>query len=91
MSLLELIVYLIIAALCGSIARAIGGGTRGGFLVSLAVGFVGALVGTWLARLLHLPEIFSIAIEGHRFPVVWSILGGALFVALLSFLARPRW
>jgi uncharacterized membrane protein YeaQ/YmgE (transglycosylase-associated protein family) len=89
MSILELIVYLVIAGICGVIARAIGGGTGGGFVVSVLLGFLGAFLGNWLARLLHLPELLEVRVGGHLFPVVWSILGGALLVALTHLLVRP--
>jgi len=91
MTLLEFIVYLVIAGICGAIARAIAGGTGGGFVISVLLGFLGAFVGTWLARLLHLPELLVIAIQGHPFPIVWSILGGILLVALAHALTRPRY
>ncbi|MBV9948844.1 MAG: GlsB/YeaQ/YmgE family stress response membrane protein [Myxococcales bacterium] len=91
MTLLEFIVYLVIAGICGAIARAIAGGTGGGFVISVLLGFLGAFVGTWLARLLHLPELLVIAVQGHPFPIVWSILGGILLVALAHALTRPRY
>ena len=89
-SLTGLLVLLVIAAICGAIGRAIAGGTHGGCLVSVAVGFIGALLGTWIARKAGLPEIFSISIDGHPFPVVWSIIGAALFVAFVHLLSGRR-
>jgi uncharacterized membrane protein YeaQ/YmgE (transglycosylase-associated protein family) len=83
MTLLELIVYLVIAGVCGAIARAFAGGTRGGFLVSVLVGFLGAFAGTWLARQFHLPAFFVVTIGGHLFPIVWSIIGGMALVAIV--------
>jgi uncharacterized membrane protein YeaQ/YmgE (transglycosylase-associated protein family) len=90
MTLLEFVIYLIIAGICGAIARAVAGGTGGGFVISVLVGFLGAFVGTWLARMFHLPALVVIAIGGHPFPVVWSILGGLVLVALSHALMRPR-
>ena len=91
MTLLEFIVYLVVAGVCGAIARALGGGTGGGFIVSILLGFLGAFVGTWLARMLHLPELFSIAVAGHPFPIIWSVIGGMLLVLLAHALTRPRY
>jgi uncharacterized membrane protein YeaQ/YmgE (transglycosylase-associated protein family) len=85
-----LLILLIIAGICGAIGRAIGGGTGGGFLVSIAVGFVGALLGPWLAHLLHLPELFVITVDNHPFPVIWSIVGASIFVALMHLLSGRR-
>ncbi len=89
MTLGSLLFLLVIAGICGSIAQAITGYSRGGCLVSIALGFVGAILGTWLGRLLGLGEILAIQFGGQSFPIVWSIIGAALFVALLN-VVRPR-
>ena len=60
MTILDVIVLLIIAGVCGALGQAISGFSRGGCLVSIAIGFIGALLGMWLARLLGLPELFAI-------------------------------
>jgi uncharacterized membrane protein YeaQ/YmgE (transglycosylase-associated protein family) len=91
MTLLEFVVYLVIAGVCGAIARAFGGGTRGGFVLSILLGFLGAFIGTWIARMLHLPELVVIAVAGHPFPIVWSIVGGMVLVAIAHALTRPRY
>lgn len=85
-----LLIFLLIAGICGAIGRAIAGGTPGGFFVSIAVGFVGALVGTFLANLAHLPELMVITIDRHPFPILWSIIGAAVFVALIHLLSGRR-
>jgi uncharacterized membrane protein YeaQ/YmgE (transglycosylase-associated protein family) len=90
LSLTGLLILLLIAGLCGAIGRAIGGGTGGGFLVSIAVGFIGALLGTVVSRALHLPELFIVAIDGRPFPILWSIIGAALFVALVHLISGRR-
>lgn len=90
MSIWEFLVLLIVAGLCGALGQAIAGYSRGGCLVSIALGFIGALFGRWLAGLMKLPEILQIQIGGQSFPIVWSIIGAALFVAVLS-LFTTRW
>ena len=90
MSLIDLIVLLLVAGLCGALGQAISGFSRGGCLVSIALGFIGALIGMWLARSLHLPELFVIPIGGTNFPIIWSIIGSALFVAVISLITRSR-
>ncbi|MBA3471007.1 MAG: GlsB/YeaQ/YmgE family stress response membrane protein [Herpetosiphonaceae bacterium] len=90
-TLLGFIIMLVIAAVCGALGQAIAGYTMGGLLVSIAVGFIGALVGIWLAGQLGLPEIFSVNVEGQPFPIVWSIIGATLFALLVSFLRSPRY
>jgi uncharacterized membrane protein YeaQ/YmgE (transglycosylase-associated protein family) len=89
MTLGGFLLLLLIAGICGSLAQGLTGYSRGGCLVSIALGFIGAILGTWLAHLLGLGEILAIQVGGQSFPIVWSIIGAALFVALLNVL-RPR-
>jgi uncharacterized membrane protein YeaQ/YmgE (transglycosylase-associated protein family) len=90
MTLVEFVVYVLIAGICGSLARAFGGGTAGGFVVSILLGFFGAVVGMSFARTFRLPTLVSVAIGGHPFPIVWSILGGIVLVLGAHVLMRPR-
>ena len=85
-----LLILIIIAAICGAVGRALGGGARGGLLVSTAIGFIGALLGPWIARQFRLTEPFVLRVSGYSFPILWSIIGGALFVALLHVLSGRR-
>jgi uncharacterized membrane protein YeaQ/YmgE (transglycosylase-associated protein family) len=59
-------------------------------LVSIVLGFIGALLGTWLARQLNLPELVNLRFGEHPFPVIWSIIGAALFVAVLALVSGRR-
>jgi uncharacterized membrane protein YeaQ/YmgE (transglycosylase-associated protein family) len=85
-----LLVLLVIAAICGAVGKALAGGARGGLIVSIALGFIGALLGPWVARQLGLAEPFMLQLSGQSFPIVWSIIGAALFVALLHLLSGRR-
>lgn len=90
MSVIDLLLILLIAGLCGATAQAIVGYSRGGCLAAVGIGFIGALIGIWLARVLALPGIFSLTVGGTSFPVVWAILGSSLFVAVISMASRRR-
>ena len=90
MTLLDLLLLLLVAGICGSLGQAISGYSRGGCLVSIALGFIGAVLGMWLARKLGLPELFAVQIGTTAFPIVWSIIGSALFVTLITLLTRRR-
>lgn len=90
MGLIEFLLLLLIAGICGSIGQAIAGFTRGGCLVSVAVGFIGALLGSWLAVQLGLPEFFSVEVGGRSFPVIWSIIGSVIFVAIVGLFTSRR-
>jgi uncharacterized membrane protein YeaQ/YmgE (transglycosylase-associated protein family) len=89
MTIWDLLILLLIAGICGGLANAIAGYSRAGCLGSIALGFVGALLGTWLSRVANLPDLLSIRIGDEvNFPIVWSIIGAALFVAVLGLLSR---
>jgi uncharacterized membrane protein YeaQ/YmgE (transglycosylase-associated protein family) len=86
-TLTGLILLLIVAGICGAIGRSIGGGTRGGMFVSIAVGFIGALFGMFLAGRFGLPELLMVSVDGTRFPILWSIIGASLFVAIVQLIS----
>ena len=90
MTLLGLLVLVIIAAITGSLGQAIAGYSLGGCLVSAVVGFIGAYLGMWIARRFGLPDILVLNIDGQPFPVVWSIIGSAIFSAFVGLLTRRR-
>jgi uncharacterized membrane protein YeaQ/YmgE (transglycosylase-associated protein family) len=90
MTLLGILALLLIAAIAGAIGQSIAGYSLGGCLVSAAVGLIGALLGSWLAGALGLPEIFAIRIETWTFPVVWAIIGATIFSILVGLLTRTR-
>ena len=85
-----ILLLLLIAAVSGSIAQALVGYSRGGCIVSIVLGFIGALLGYWIADALNLPLLFQVNIQGRNFPVIWSIIGGALFVAVLNLVSGRR-
>ena len=68
MSLTEIIVLLVIAAICGGIGQSLAGYDLGGCLVSIVVGFIGAYIGMWMAGKFGLPELLAINIGGKPFP-----------------------
>lgn len=89
-SVTALLLLLLIAGICGAVGSAIAGGTRGGCLVAIVLGFIGALLGTWIARQMKLPEPVVVHVAGQAFPVLWSVIGAALFVAFVHLFSRRR-
>lgn len=90
MSITSLLLLLLVAAICGSIGQALVGYSVGGCLVSAVVGFIGALFGSWLAIQLGLPEPLPVHIGNETFPILWSIIGSAILVAIVAMLNRRR-
>jgi len=88
MTLIDFLVLGVVAAICGVIGQALVGYSVGGCLISAVVGYIGALIGVWVARQFGLPELISVSIGGQAFPVVWSIIGSALLVGMLSLFRR---
>ncbi|WP_417387698.1 GlsB/YeaQ/YmgE family stress response membrane protein [Gimesia sp.] len=87
MGIFQFLLLLLVAAICGGIAQSLAGYSRGGCLTSIALGFIGALLGTWISGKLGLPELLTIQFGDQPFPILWSIIGAALFVALLSLIS----
>jgi uncharacterized membrane protein YeaQ/YmgE (transglycosylase-associated protein family) len=91
MTILEFLILLVIAAICGAIGQAIAGYSLGGMVITTIVGFVGAWLGTWLARAMGLPELLMVNVGGQPFPIVWAIVGSAILAAIVALVTRrPR-
>ncbi|MBI3941517.1 MAG: GlsB/YeaQ/YmgE family stress response membrane protein [Chloroflexi bacterium] len=90
MTLLGFIILLIIAAIAGTLGQALAGYSLGGWLVSIIVGFIGAWLGLWLAVQFGLPTFYTIDVDGQSFPIVWSIIGSAVFALIVGMLTRNR-
>lgn len=88
MTLLELLLLVVIAALCGAVGQSLAGYSMGGCLVSIVVGFIGAVIGLWMARQMGLPELFVVNVGGQPFPIIWSVIGGTVFALVVGLLRR---
>ncbi len=88
MNIFSFLILLLIAFITGTIGANLAGRRKPGCLASIVLGFIGALIGTFIARQLDLPFLFSIRFGSHTFPIVWAILGSALFVAFLTLISR---
>jgi uncharacterized membrane protein YeaQ/YmgE (transglycosylase-associated protein family) len=91
MTILEILLLVLIAAICGALGQALSGYSLGGLLISIVVGFIGAFLGSWIAREFGLPELLTITVGGQPFPILWSIIGGAIFAAVVGLLTRPAY
>lgn len=88
MTLTELLILLIIAAICGAVGQSLAGYDLGGCLVSIVVGFIGAYIGMWIAGKFGLPEMFAINVGGKSFPIIWAVIGSALFTLVVALIRR---
>ena len=89
MTLVGLLLLILVGAICGGIAEALVGYSPGGFLASVAIGFLGAFIGSWVAPKIGLPSVLPVTIDGFTIEIVWSILGAIILLAILSAIRRP--
>ena len=90
MTLTSFLLLLVVAAIVGALGQALAGYSLGGCLVSIVVGWVGALIGIWIARELRLPELLVVNVGGEAFPIVWSVIGAAILALVIGSLSRRR-
>jgi uncharacterized membrane protein YeaQ/YmgE (transglycosylase-associated protein family) len=88
MTLIGFLVLLLIAAICGGIGQTLAGYNLGGCLVSIVVGFIGAYLGLWIAAKMGLPHLFEVTVDHKPFPVLWAIIGSAVFTLIVALLRR---
>ncbi len=86
MSIIGFFILLLVASICGSIGAALAGSNARGCLTSIVLGLIGALIGTWLSRELGVHDILYY----HRIPILWSIIGSTLFVAVINALSGSK-
>lgn len=88
MDLLSILLLLVIAGICGAIAEMVVGFSPGGFIASVAIGLIGAYLGSWLAIQVGLPPVISVSrlLPGvaYDFDLVWAILGAILLLLIIS-------
>ena len=90
LSLTQIVVWLVIALICGAVAQALLGYSHIGLLSATALGLLGALVGTWLASALRLPQMLTINVFGVQAELLWCTVGAILVIALTQTLRSRR-
>jgi uncharacterized membrane protein YeaQ/YmgE (transglycosylase-associated protein family) len=90
MTLVEALVLLLVAGLCGGMAQVVTGFRHGLLLVFVGFAFFGGMLGYWIARFAELPDPFAVAIGGGTFPVIWSVMGAIVLVVLVGAMAPRR-
>lgn len=86
----EVITWLIVGALSGSLAGMVVKGRRAGFgpLLNLAIGLVGGLIGGFLFRILHIDLGIAGAITVTSEEVVAAFIGSLIFLVILWTIRR---
>ena len=90
--LIEIVVWLIVGALAGSLAGMLVKRTREGFghVLNLGIGLVGALIGGFLFKILHINLGLLERIEISLQEVVAAFLGSLVFLAVIWVIQKRR-
>jgi uncharacterized membrane protein YeaQ/YmgE (transglycosylase-associated protein family) len=88
--MIDILISLIIAGIAGAIAKSLVGLNRGGCIISIVVGFIGAMIGTWLAREFNLSDLIVFHIRGTEYHILWTIIGAVIFTAVLSLISPGK-
>jgi len=88
----EVITWLIVGALAGSLAGMVVKGRRAGFgrILNLVIGLIGALIGGFLFKVLHIDLGIVGAITVTSEEVVVSFIGSLIFLAVVWFIRKLR-
>lgn len=89
-SIVDLVVILIVAGVVGALAQIAFGFRRTNFLIAVVVGVAGAYLGTYLAQRLGLPTLLPFSLGGRQIEIVWTFLGAALLMFVLSLIDGAR-
>lgn len=84
----ELLVYLLIGAVCAKIGHFIFRYSQAVFILSIIIGFLGAMLGVWISTKFDLAELYTISIAGNPFPLSWSIFSSAICITVLGIMSR---
>ena len=90
MNPVDFLLVALIAIVCGSLAQFTSGFSKGGLLVNIGVGFLGAMAGVVISRMLNAPTIYDLKYRMIDFPIIYSIIGCTLFLAAIGFLIKPH-
>ena len=88
--MIDILISLIIAGIAGAIAKSLVGLDRGGCIISIVVGFIGAMIGTWLAREFNLPDLIVFNKRGSEYHILWTIIGAVIFTAVLGLITPGK-
>lgn len=89
MNLIDFALIALVAIVCGTTAQLTSGFSKGGWIVNLVIGFFGALAGVFVSRSLNAPVIYDLKIQSIKFPIIYCIIGAAIFLAAIGFLVKP--
>ncbi len=88
MTFIDFLTVFLIVSVCAMIAQAVFNFRKGGLIISAILGSLGAFIGIATARVLELPDLFTVQVGPETVPILWSIMGSGIFAILLSMILR---
>ncbi len=89
MDLYDLLFVAVVSIVCGTLAQLTSGYSRGGWIVHIGLGFLGACTGVMISRSFTVPQVYILRVMAHDFPIIWAIIGSVFFLAAIGFLVKP--
>ena len=86
----ELLYISVVAVVCALLGLSTSRYSRGGLIVYLAFGFIGAFAGTWISRSMNFSNVPDLTIGATKFPVIWALVGAVLLVAVIGMIVKER-
>lgn len=95
MTLLQLLIAITIAGICGAIAEFLVGYSPGSVFLVILAGVVGAYLGNGIALLLAntiagFPPLLLVRVGTITFDIVWAIIGAIILLEILAMLRGGR-
>ncbi len=88
--LIELLLTCVVAVACAMLGLSTSKYSRGGCIVYMAFGLIGAFLGTWVSRSMGFAKVPDLTIGVTNFPIIWSLVGSVLLVAAVGLFVRQR-
>ena len=89
MNLIDVLLTVLVAVICGTFAQLTSRYSKGGWIVNLGIGFLGALAGVVVSRSLNARVIYDLTVGTTSFPVIYSIIGSVAVLAAINFFVKP--
>jgi uncharacterized membrane protein YeaQ/YmgE (transglycosylase-associated protein family) len=83
---MDLLTWIIVGLIAGVLASILMGGTGYGLIGDIVIGVVGAFVGGWIFRALHVTSPFG----GLPGVIFVAFIGAVVLLLILRLLRRPR-
>jgi uncharacterized membrane protein YeaQ/YmgE (transglycosylase-associated protein family) len=89
MDLTDLLLTVLLAIICGTVAQLTSGYSRGGWIVNMGLGFLGGLAGIVAARTFNAPLVYNLKVKGTDYPVIYALIGCVFFLATIGLIIKP--